>query len=63
MTNPIHSYYRHPRGWFTVYMPRQREVRPHTITVCRHTWKMLLRYVAEIRGVPLEHVTFSIIGY
>lgn len=61
MTNPTDSFYRHLREWFTVFMPRQRGVSPHTITACRHTWNMLLRYVAETRGVPLERVTFSII--
>ena len=61
MTNPTDSFYRHLREWFTVFMPRQRGVSPHTIAACRHTWNMLLRHVAETRGVPLEHVTFSII--
>ncbi|MGO2931651.1 tyrosine-type recombinase/integrase [Microbacterium sp.] len=62
MTNPTDDFYRHLREWFTVFMPRQRGVSPHTITACRHTWNMLLGYVAETRGVPLEHVTFSIIN-
>lgn len=61
MTTPTDSFYRHLREWFTVFLPRQRGVSPHTITACRHTWNMLLRYVAETRGVPLEHVAFSII--
>ena len=53
------SFYRHLREWFTAFLPRQRGVSPHTITACRHTWNMLLRYVTDTRHVPLECVTFS----
>jgi len=53
------SFYRHLREWFTAFLPRQRGASPHTITACRHTWNMLLRYVTDTRKVPLERVTFS----
>jgi site-specific recombinase XerD len=55
------SFYRHLREWFTVFLPRQRAASPHTITACRHTWNLLLGYVADVRGVPLEQVTFTVV--
>ena len=55
------SFYRYLREWFTVFLPRQRGASPHTITSCRHTWNMLLGYVAETRGVPLIQVTFTVL--
>lgn len=61
MTKQPDHFYRHLRQWFTVFMPRQRGVSPHTITACRHTWNMLLRYVADTRHVQLEHVTFAVL--
>src|SRR5664280_3018377 len=53
------GFYRHLREWFTAFLPRQRGAAPNTITSCRHTWNMLLRYVTDTRKVPLERVTFS----
>jgi integrase/recombinase XerD len=61
MTKHPDNFYRHLREWFTVFLPRQRGASPHTITACRHTWNMLLRYVADTRQVPLEHVTFPVL--
>ncbi|HET7414266.1 MAG TPA: tyrosine-type recombinase/integrase [Arthrobacter sp.] len=55
------SFYRHLREWFTIFLPRQRGASPHTITACRDTWNMLLRYVVDTRQIPLEHVTFSLL--
>ncbi len=55
------SFYRRLREWFTVFLPRQRGASPHTITSCRHTWNMLLGYVAETRGVPLSKITFTVL--
>lgn len=55
------TFYRHLREWFTVFLPRQRAVSPHTITACRRTWNMLLRYVTDTRQVPLEAITFEIL--
>jgi site-specific recombinase XerD len=61
MTKPVDSFYRHLREWFTVFLPRQRGASPHTINSCRHTWNMLLRYVADTRQVPLGQITFAIL--
>ena len=60
MTRPPDNFYRHLREWFTVFLPHQRGASPHTITACRHTWNMLLRYVADTQQVPLEHVSFPL---
>jgi integrase/recombinase XerD len=61
MTKHADRFYRHLREWFTVFMPRQRAVSPHTITACQHTWNMLLGYVADTRGLPLEDLTFAVL--
>lgn len=53
------SFYRHLREWFTAFLPRQRGAAEHTITSCRQTWNMLLRYVAEHRDVAVEKITFT----
>jgi site-specific recombinase XerD len=59
MTTPTDSFYRHLREWFTVFLPRQRDASPHTITSCRHTWNMLLAYLADSRQVSLSQITFT----
>lgn len=61
MTTPTDSFYRHLREWFTVFLPRQRGASPHTITSCRHTWNMLLAYLADSRQVSLSQITFTIL--
>jgi integrase/recombinase XerD len=61
MTKPSDSFYRHLRDWFLVFLPNQRGVSPHTITSCRHTWNMLLSYVADNRKVALEQITFPML--
>ena len=55
------GFYRHLREWFTAFLPRQRGAAANTITSCRHTWNMLLGYVAEHRHVAVEKVTFAMI--
>ena len=45
MNTRTDTFYRHLREWFTVFLPRQRAVSPHTITACRQTWNLLLGYV------------------
>ena len=47
--------------WFTVFLPRQRGAAGNTITSCRHTWNMLLGYVAEHHHVAVEKVTFAMV--
>lgn len=59
MTKQADSFYRHLREWLTVFLPRQRAASPHTITACRHSWNLLLRYVADTSQIALEDVTFT----
>jgi site-specific recombinase XerD len=47
------------RDFFTVYLPKQRNCSPHTITACRQTWNMLLGYVCTLAGKRLEDIMFS----
>ena len=61
MNTRTDTFYRHLREWFTVFLPRQRAVSPHTITACRQTWNLLLGYVDDTRGIRLEKVTFAVL--
>jgi site-specific recombinase XerD len=54
------TFYRHLREWFTVFLPRQRAVSPHTITACRQAWNLLLGYIHDTRRIRLEMVTFTV---
>jgi len=47
------------REFFTVYLPKQRNCSPHTITACRQTWNMLLGFVCASSGKHLEDVAFA----
>jgi len=55
------GFYRHLREWFTAFLPRQRGAADNTIASCRHTWNMLLGYVARHHHVAVENVTFAMI--
>mgnify|MGYP003422073306 CR=1 FL=1 len=61
MNTRTDTFYRHLREWFTVFLPRQRAVSPHTITACRQTWNLLLGYVDDTRGIRLDKVTFAVL--
>ncbi|MFO1219367.1 MAG: tyrosine-type recombinase/integrase [Burkholderiaceae bacterium] len=61
MNTRTDTFYRHLREWFTVFLPRQRAVSPHTITACRQAWNLLLGYVDDTRGIRLEQVTFTVL--
>jgi integrase/recombinase XerD len=56
------GFYRHLREWFTAFLPRQRGAAGNTITSCRQTWNMLLGYVAARHRVPVEKITFTMLG-
>jgi len=47
------------REFFTVYLTKQRNSSPHTITACQQTWNMLLYYVCSLTGKRLEDVVFA----
>jgi site-specific recombinase XerD len=47
------------RDFFTVYLPKQRNCSPHTITACRQTWNMLLGHVCASSNRRLENLVFA----
>jgi site-specific recombinase XerD len=47
------------REFFTVYLPKQKNCSPHTITACRQTWNMLLGFVCASSGKLLENIAFT----
>lgn len=47
------------REFFTVYLPKQRNCSPHTITACRQTWNMLLGFVCALSSKQLEGIAFA----
>jgi site-specific recombinase XerD len=53
------GFLRRLREYFTVFLPRQRNSSPHTITACRQTWNMLLGYIEDMMSIPLANVTFA----
>jgi len=47
------------RAFFTVYLPKQRNVSMNTIISCQQTWNLLLRYLNNIRGFPLQDISME----
>ena len=47
------------REFFTVYLPKQKNSSPHTITACWQTWNMLLRFVRDSSGKRPEDLVFT----
>ncbi len=43
--------------YLTKYLPGQRNLRPHTLASYRDTFKLLLRYCREVRGMAVERLT------
>lgn len=47
------------REFFTVYLPKQKNSSPHTITACWQTWNMLLRFVRASSEKRPEDIIFA----
>lgn len=45
--------------YLTQYLPKQRNLRPHTIESYRDTFKLLLRYCQEVHGMAIERLTLT----
>jgi site-specific recombinase XerD len=60
MTRARDGFLRLLREWFTVFLPTRRAASPNTIESHRVTWNMLLRHIAETRGVAVEDATFAL---
>jgi site-specific recombinase XerD len=59
MKKQIDRFIPYLREFFTVYLPKQRNCSPHTITACRQTWNMLLGHVCASSGKLLEKIAFT----
>lgn len=55
------SFWSHLREYFTVYLPKQRNVSPNTIKSSKQTWNVFLRYLVDVRGIELKNVTMDTI--
>ena len=47
------------REYFTVYLPKQKNSSPHTITSCRQTWNLLLKYIIFSCKIRMEDISFQ----
>lgn len=47
------------KTYFSVYLPKQRNSSPHTITACRDTWNLLLRYLFQEKGISGSKITMD----
>ena len=54
-------FWSHLRNYFTIYLPKQRNASPNTITAARQTWNLLLRYMADTSGGKLSDITMETI--
>ncbi|MCL1879684.1 MAG: site-specific integrase [Actinomycetia bacterium] len=59
MKRAADSFLRRLREYFTVFLPRQRNSSPHTVTACRQTWNMFLGYIEDRMGIALANMTFA----
>ena len=53
------DFWKNLRNYFTVYLPKQRNVSPNTIVSSRQTWNLLLRYVSSEAGMKLNDITMD----
>lgn len=55
------GFWRNLRNYFTVYLPKQKNVSPNTIISSRQTWNLLLRYVTSETDTKLQYITLETI--
>ncbi len=53
------GFWMHLREYFTVYLPKQRNVSPNTIISSRQTWNLLLKYLIDEKGIPLNEISME----
>lgn len=58
MKNSRKNLWRHMKDYFTIYLPKQRNSSPHTITACHDTWNLFLRYLSVQKGLSMEEIDF-----
>lgn len=59
MKRNVNLLWRYMKDYFSVYLPKQRNASPHTITACRDTWNLLLRYLKREKGMELQKLQIS----
>lgn len=59
MKNNADVFWTYLRSYFSVYLPKQRNNSPHTITACRDTWNLLLRYFSAEKGIKMADLSMD----
>jgi len=54
MKHKKENFWRYLRDYFTIYLPKQKNNSPHTITACSQTWNLLLRFLSIKKNIALE---------
>ena len=55
------DFWTHLREYFTVYLPKQRNMSPNTIVSSKQTWNIFLRYLVNVTGIELKNVAMETI--
>ena len=50
------------RNYITDFLPRVRDLSPHTIQAVKDSLNLLLDYCCVVRGFPLLKINFDILG-
>ena len=53
------DFWRYLRDYFTVYLPKQKNNSQHTITSCRQTWNLILRFLSINKQITLEKLCMA----
>ena len=53
---------KHLTDFLSIYLPKQKNVSKNTIYSYRDTFKLLIKYCQEIKGVPVERITLKILS-
>ncbi len=53
MKHKKEDFWSYLRDYFTVYLPKQKNNSQHTITACRQTWNLLLRFLTVNKSISL----------
>lgn len=59
MKNKQRFFWRYMRDFFSVFLPKQRNSSQNTITACRDTWNLLLRFLSDRKGLKLDILEIS----
>lgn len=48
------------KDFFTIFLPKQRNVSPHTIEACHNTWNMFLGYLRDEKGLTMQQIKIEL---